>query len=293
VPELPEVEINARNLRRWSQGRVIVAASAPRSRVLRPADPRSFARGLVGRRVGTIERIGKHLLIPLVADQKEAVPLALYSHLGMTGKWVRLRPGEAQPGHLRASLELDDGTVLGYRDQRLFGRLWRVQALKLRDLPELADLGPDPLAGGLDGATLDERLRSTRRAIHAALLDQSVIAGAGNIYAQEALFRAGIDPSTPATQLEPPVLDRIAAALLEVLNEALQRDDSDVEEGGENRFEVYDRAGQPCPRCGRPLERKVVGGRGVTWCRHDQPPDRPVRRRAARSSTPLAKRRRA
>src|SRR5262249_30929216 len=101
VPELPEVEINARNLRRWTAGRTIVAASAPRSRVLRPADPGRFVRGLAGRRVGPIERVGKHLLIPLLptaaADGggggRAGSPLALYSHLGMTGKWVRIGPG--------------------------------------------------------------------------------------------------------------------------------------------------------------------------------------------------------
>jgi formamidopyrimidine-DNA glycosylase len=200
----------------------------------------------------------------------------------MTGKWVRIRPGETAPSHLRATFELDDGTVLGYRDPRLFGRLWRVTATRLEELPELAGLGPDPLAVPLDGARLKERLGGTRRAIHAALLDQSVIAGAGNIYAQEALFRAGVEPRTPALLLDEDALQRVAGELLRVLGEALERDDSEeltyVEEGAENRFDIYGRAGSPCPRCGETLLRLVVGGRGVTACPRCQPRVRRRRR---------------
>ncbi len=124
MPELPEVEIAARNLRAWALGRRVERAEAEQQakRIFRPARPKAFVAALTGRRVDEVRRVGKHILVRLDAAG-DAGPLGLISHLGMTGKWLRRRGGEAAPSHSRARLHLDDGATLHYRDPRLFGRL--------------------------------------------------------------------------------------------------------------------------------------------------------------------------
>jgi formamidopyrimidine-DNA glycosylase len=277
VPELPEVEVASRQLRAWAQGRLIERALATKSRVIRGQAPRRFA-GLVGHRLEEIERYGKWMLLRFDGGE------GLVSHLGMTGKWIRRRLGEAAPSHVRATLELDDGHAIDYRDPRLFGRLVRGPVDRLRKLPSLTALGPDPL-GGIDVARLHRVLCATRRSLKEALMDQRTLAGLGNIHVAESLYRAGLHPERAASTLSAAEAETLAFAIGRSLREALDKEDGDtpityVEEGGENIFLVYDRAGEPCATCGTEIERIVQGGRSTFFCPVCQPrAARPSKRR--------------
>jgi formamidopyrimidine-DNA glycosylase len=254
VPELPEVEIAARQLRAWARGKRIVSAKAERSRVIRGQSPQRFTQ-LAGHRLQEVERTGKWMLLRFDGDE------GLASHLGMTGKWIRRKRAEAPPSHVRASIELEDGNVLDYRDPRLFGRLIRGKVSVLRKLKTFSSLGPDPLPG-IDVSRLYEVLRKTRRSLKEALMDQRTLAGLGNIQVSESLHRAGLHPERLGVSISSDEAERLAAAIGESLRAALEGEDSPepityVEEGGENIFLVYDREGSPCENCGTPIERIV------------------------------------
>jgi formamidopyrimidine-DNA glycosylase len=290
MPELPEVEIASRQLRSWLQGRRIVSARAERSRVIRGQTQARFG-GLVGRRLEGIERFGKWMLLSFDGGE------GLISHLGMTGKWVRRRSDDLRPPHVRASLTLEDGHTVDYRDMRLFGRLIRGKIRELRASEALRALGPDPL-DGIDVDRLHGVLSRTKRSMKEALMDQRTLAGLGNIQVSESLHRAGIDPQRPAHSMTREETERLADAIRTSLRATLQDEDSPepityVEEGGENVFLVYDRAGQPCTSCGTDIERIVQGGRSTFYCPTCQPRwrARPSRRRRARPAARKAKRR--
>lgn len=271
MPELPEVEIAARNLRRWAAGRRIVSAEAePKARrIFRPASPRAFALALAGTRLWEVGRHGKQILVTL---ESRDGPLGLLSHLGMTGKWVRRWDGEPAPAHSRARVRLEDGAVLHYDDPRLFGRLRLVPGARFQDVPELAALGPDPLADGVDPGRLAAGLARSRRPVKVVLLDQGLVAGVGNILASESLFRARLDPRRRASTLFPGEVRRLAAAIEASVQETIELEDSPeityVEEAGaENPFRVYARPGEPCPRCRRGRIRRLVQAqRSTFWC---------------------------
>lgn len=267
MPELPEVEVASRQLRSWAKGHRIASAKALRTRVIRGQAPARFAQ-LKGRTLEEIERHGKWMLLRF--DEGEA----LLSHLGMTGKWIRRGPRDAIPSHVRASLTLEDGQVLDYRDPRLFGRLVRGSLEELRDYPALRALGPDPLAG-IDRVRLFEKFKATRRSLKEALMDQRTLAGLGNIHVGESLHRARLHPERAGHRLQRVESDRLAESILASLAFALELEDGPepityVEEGGENRFLVYDRKGLPCFNCQTPIERIVQGGRSTFFCPHCQ-----------------------
>jgi formamidopyrimidine-DNA glycosylase len=265
MPELPEVEHAARCLRRWLGGAVIARAEADASRVLRGGGTRrAFARSLPGRRLERVERRGKVLLLFFDAD------VGLLSHLGMTGRWLETAAHDA-PQHSHARLGLEGGRALHYCDPRMFGRLALHPASALLGLPEVRALGPDPLHDGIDAARLHGVLAKTGRAVKVALMDQGVLAGVGNIYATEALFRARVHPTRAASSLSRREVGRVAegieaamgAVLAEMKDElAYLSDGAHVE----NPFLIYDRAGAPCPRCGRVLEKVTIGGRVSAFC---------------------------
>jgi formamidopyrimidine-DNA glycosylase len=268
VPELPEVEIAARNLRQWALGRRVEAAEAdPRARrTLRPGSARVLS-AVAAARFAEVRRVGKQLLITL---QGPLGPVGLLSHLGMTGKWVRRRGGEEPPSHSRVRLRLDDGSVLHYRDPRLFGRLRVVHGARFEEVPEVAALGPDPLEAGIDVPRLAERLAGTRRSVKVALLDQGLLPGVGNILASESLFRARIDPRRKARSLSPAEVRRLARAVLASVREAIEREQGPeityVEEpGAENPFRVYGREGESCPRCRHSGIRRIVQAQRSTF----------------------------
>jgi formamidopyrimidine-DNA glycosylase len=273
MPELPEVEIARRSLERWLGRSRVTSAEADRTRIFRKGNRAAFEalRGGMAR----ADRHGKLLLIGLDSGQ------GFLSHLGMTGKWVRRPAGHVEP-YSRARLHLADGTVVHYRDPRLFGRIEPHPAAALQALPDVEALGPDPLTMPQTGRMLREALGRTRLPIKVALMDQARLAGLGNIHAAEALWRARLHPARATSSLELPEWNRLATAIRRGLAFALSAEDAEeisyVEEPGTaNPFRVYDRAGEPCPRCGTKIRTMRQAGRRTDFCPHCQPARRRTR----------------
>ncbi|HTP27260.1 MAG TPA: bifunctional DNA-formamidopyrimidine glycosylase/DNA-(apurinic or apyrimidinic site) lyase [Anaeromyxobacteraceae bacterium] len=277
MPELPEVEITARNLRAWAVGHEIdrVEVDEAGRRIFRPESPRAFATAVAGYRVGQVTRVGKQLLVGLEPASARAEPLGLISHLGMTGKWLRRESGELAPSHSRARLHLASGAVLHFRDPRLFGRLRLVPGARFDEVPELAALGPDPLEEGISVDRLARELSRRRTSVKVALLDQSLIPGVGNIHASESLFRARLDPRRRANELSRKEVERLARAVRASLEETIEKEAGPEvvyleDKGASNPFLVYGRAHEACPRCGRAIVRVVQGQRSTFFCRRCQ-----------------------
>jgi formamidopyrimidine-DNA glycosylase len=259
VPELPEVETVRRSLEPRVTGRRIVTAEFRSVRVLRGGDPDHMAAALAGARIVSLERRGKFLLFRLDGGS------LLMIHLGMTGKLLM----DALPGrHTHAILTLDRGTLV-YDDPRQFG------CLELHpDVPaRVARLGPEPLE--ISPEDFIAALARRKRQIKALLLDQTFLRGLGNIYADEALFRAGIHPLALASRLRKPRALRLYRAIVEVLTEAIQAGGSSISDyvDGDGRpgffqfsHKVYQRTGEPCTVCGSPIRRILVGQRGTHFC---------------------------
>jgi formamidopyrimidine-DNA glycosylase len=254
MPELPEVEYAARNLRRWLAGRVIEEASVPPSRITRKK-----ALPVEGARVESVERRGKWLRLKLSNG-------TLFSHLGMTGKWVRRDRGAADDRFQKARLDVNDGSVR-YLDMRLFGRLILT---KEDSIAEWEAVGRDPLSDGLDVEELLRRLAKVKRSIKETLLDQRLFAGVGNIQAAESLWRAKIHPARAAKSLKPAevkaLVKAIDASIRYTLAQQAGPEIEYVEEGGDNPFKVYAREGEPCSRCRTKLKRIQQGGRSTFYC---------------------------
>ncbi len=265
MPELPEVETIVRELRPFVEGRFIIAAHVFWARTIAApsGDIARFCTDVRGRQVLNLRRRGKFIVFSLDAT-------SLLIHLRMSGRLL-LAPQGAER-HLRMRLDLDEGRSLYFYDPRKFGRIW------LLDEPQevLGRLGPEPLADDFTVEVLSELLRGRRGMLKPLLLDQQFIAGLGNIYADESLFRAGIHPRRPANSLIPDEVRRLHRAIRKVLSEAIEHcgttfDGVYLRPGGEEGEQVahllvYGRTGQPCPRCGTPIERTTVGGRGTHIC---------------------------
>lgn len=265
MPELPEVEFAARHLKKWLHGRRIVRAEADKTRVIRPSSPAAVAKALAGRKFVKLERRAKYMLLTFDGD------VGVLAHLGMTGKWVRRADGEPER-FSRLRLHLDDGHVLHYADARLFGAFRVMSADALEKVPAVAALGPDPVNDGLDGASLGARLAKTARPVKVALMDQALLSGIGNIHAAEALYRAKIDPRRKAKELSKPELNALAKGIHATIAHALDNQgEADgeityIEQGGENIFLVYDRAGETCRRCKSTIAKFTQAGRTTYWC---------------------------
>ena len=259
MPELPEVEVTRRNLTRWIAGKKIVHARAEKSRVLGRIKPSVFEDLLGGQTVVSIVRRGKWLRIELKNGA------ALYSHLGMTGKWVQSKEPRK---YERIRFECKGAAPVRYLDPRMFGRL--VPAPDGEILLAWKLLGPDPLVDGINVQKLRERFARTGRPIKEVLLDQSVLAGVGNIQAAEAMWRAKIHPRKRAYDLDAREVGRLAKGIESSIADSLAELDRPeiqyVEEGGDNPFSVYAKQGQPCPRCRAKLVRIVQAGRSTVFC---------------------------
>ncbi len=261
MPELPEVETIVRQTRPGLLGRRFLSFEARWPRQAQPS-PEALRAGLIGRRAERLERRGKTMILRL--DDGGALLL----HLRMSGRFAWLEPGDPQePPHLRMIFGLDDGRGLGFCDARKFGR-----ATWTRD-PEaaLAGLGPEPLDPSFGPRQLAERLAGRQRALKACLLDQSLIAGLGNIYSDEALFRAQLHPALPASALRPRQLERLHAAIRAVLAEGIEQCGTSLDwvyPGGhmQDYLRVYGRRGEPCPVCGAAIERIVLAQRSTHFC---------------------------
>jgi len=213
------------------------------------------------------------------SDQNQAGTVGVWSHLGMTGKWLRRPTTVTAPRFARVSLELDDHHTLHYVDMRLFGRFQVIAGARFADVPTLAALGPDPLNDGIDARALHRRLQAIKAPIKVALLDQNLLAGVGNIQASEALFRARLDPRRPARaltladvqRLRRGILASIAFTLKTFTDEGADSDAADIqyveEPGTPNPFLVYGRGGERCRRCRKAvIERSVQAGRSTFTC---------------------------
>jgi formamidopyrimidine-DNA glycosylase len=277
VPELPEVETVRRGLEHHTLGREWVRVEVLRARVVAsPPDPELFAWRLRGTRVLNWQRRGKYLLAALChADGSDAGHWGV--HLRMTGQFLWLDAPSAACRHTRARFWCGEGRELRFVDTRSFGQMWWVPAGLEPEvvIGGLTRLGPEPFAVDFDVAYLKRRLEHSKRAIKTALLDQSLVAGVGNIYADECLFAAGIRPQTPANQLDGTRLRRLREALLEVLQASIRAGGTTFSDfrhvsglngnyGGQSW--VYRRAGQPCRRCGEPIRLDRLGGRSSHWC---------------------------
>lgn len=278
MPELPEVEVLRHHLDTVLPGRRIKAVTIRKPRVLSGTSPRRFARILNGRRFDAVGRRGKYLLLPM-SQPRNRPPATLLAHLGMTGRMYLIRSKAPLPRHCSAVFALGRANLV-FDDPRGFGRLSLA-------LDRIAGLGPEPLSAAFNTAYLGEKLSRSRQSVKAKLLDQSLVAGIGNIYASEALFRARVHPVTPSSDLSTAQVSALVRAIRRTLGQAIKLGStmplsfdrpgvqnglfyfgSSSEGGGgaRERFEVYDREGQPCGRCRTPIERVVLGGRSTFFC---------------------------
>lgn len=270
MPELPEVETLRRGLALKISGRRIVRAELRRPDLRRPFPPALGAR-LDGARIGALGRRGKYILIELDTDG------LLLLHLGMSGRVTVGSAAIPAAAHDHVVLTLDDGTVIRFNDPRRFGLIDYLERRAAVQHPLLAGLGPEPLEPGFDGAYLEAALAGKLTPIKAALLDQRIVAGLGNIYACEALFRAGLSPRRLAKSIALTRATRLAAAIRSVLTEAIAAGGSSlrdyVQADGalgyfQHHWAVYGREGAPCPgcNCDRGVCRITQSGRSTFFC---------------------------
>lgn len=273
MPELPEVETVRRGIAPVLEGGRIEAATITDPRLVRPFAPEIVAAELVGERVVAVERRGKYLVVRFESGR------VLLIHLRMTGSLRHARHGSlAEDPYIRAVLSMDNGSDVAYRDVRRFGTWELLEPGELRPFLALR-LGPEPL-GRLSAERLGRRLAGRRAPLKSALLDQRTIAGLGNIYVDEALWHSGLHPLRTAGELDREELRRLHRAVRKVLRLGIERQGSTLRDYAapdgaygtmQDDFRAYGRAGEPCHRCGRPLTRAVVGGRGTTFCATCQP----------------------
>lgn len=280
MPELPEVETVVRDLSAAGlPGRRIVNVHVAWQRTV-GGDGAAFVRMAAGRIIESIGRRGKWIVMPVGGP-------TLLAHLRMSGRLYLRAPDESPTGYERTTLALDDGRLLDFYDPRKFGRL------VVTERPEsiLEPLGPEPLDERTTHEVLAQRLRRSRRAVKTQLLDQTVIAGLGNIYVDEALFDAGINPTRPGTSLDDRETERLHASIRLVLERGIANLGTSLGTGKSNfvlpgargaaggstgarnqeSLQVFRRTGEPCPRCGTPIVRIIIGQRATHLCPLCQP----------------------
>lgn len=283
MPELPEVEVLVRHLHPLVCGRTIRAVAVRRARVLAPTSIPQLQRTLRGARFAGLSRRGKYLLFELRPPGRRR-PFILVGHLGMTGRMYLIPRRAPLPKHAAVVLDLGREHFI-YEDSRYFGRL-------TLDTRSLARMGPEPLSEEFTAVNFGTALARSRRAIKVKLLDQSLVAGVGNIYASEALFRAGIAPQLPARKLSLVQVKSLRHAIRKVLGEAIRFGSTIPLHHGEKRkgeelfyfgraagaadyyterLRVYDRKGLPCPRCQTAIQRIVQAARSTFYCPACQP----------------------
>jgi formamidopyrimidine-DNA glycosylase len=298
LPELPEVEVVRRGLERYASGRRVTAVEVLSARAVRrhPAGATDFADRLRGTWLGTPRRRGKYLWVPLTdgppyatpgAGPPAAVPEdALLAHLGMSGQLLVRGVDDLPERHLRVRLALDDGHDLRFVDQRTFGGL--AVSESGAELPrEVAHIGRDPLDPAFDAAAVRDRLRRRRTGIKRALLDQTLVSGIGNIYADESLWRARLHYARPTETLRGAEVTRLLAAVRAVMTEALDQGGTSFDalyvdvNGRSGYFDrslaVYGQEGEPCRRCGTPVRRDAFMNRSSYTCPRCQPRPRRAR----------------
>lgn len=277
MPELPEIEVLVRHLRPRLRDKTIRGVEVRRAKVLLPDSPQRFRRAVLGAKFAGLSRRGKYLLFRL-RTRTGARPLLMLGHLGMSGRMFLARKEGALPKHAAAVFDLGDRNFI-YEDPRYFGRM-------TLDATAVMKLGPEPLGADFRPTEFAAALKRSRQPVKVRLLDQTLVAGVGNIYASEALFRAGISPKLAANRLTRAQAHRLRRAVREVLAEAIECGSTvplnfgagktdglfyfgrapDAPDYYAERLRVYDRAGRPCSRCRHPIRRIRQAGRATFYC---------------------------
>jgi len=269
VPELPEVETVRRRLEPVLVGRSFEHVEIDDARLTRPEDPAEVAAELTGERVTALDRRGKYLVVRFGSGR------VLLIHLRMTGNLLYAPPGQpVDVPHTRAVVKLDDGSDVVYRDIRRFGTWLLVEPEGLD--PYLATrLGGEPMGRAFTTRALSAKLANRKAPVKAALLDQRTLAGLGNIYVDEALWRARVHPLRPARGLEHDEIKAIRDGINKALAAGIARQGATLRDyrqpdgsrgSMQKEFKVYGRDGEPCDRCGTPIEKTRVAGRGTWYC---------------------------
>lgn len=265
MPELPEVETISRNLRPHLTGRRVESVQLLWDRALETPSPAHFVEQLTGQVIRTVSRRAKYIWIQLENSWH------LFVHLRMSGDLLIQPPGYQPKRHDRLLLGLSDGHWLAFNDTRKFGRIW------LTDAPQtiLGKLGPEPFDPAYTADVLYQGLRETNRQLKPLLLDQSFVAGLGNIYTDEALHLAGLHPLTISSAVSAERATALHQAIRTVLETGIKNNGASIDwvyRGGsfQNHFRVYAQTGKPCQTCGTPIQRMVVGQRSTHICPHCQ-----------------------
>jgi formamidopyrimidine-DNA glycosylase len=274
MPELPEVETVVRTLNKLVAGKTIEHVQVLLPRIIqRPAEPEQFSDALMGQTISRIERRGKFIRF-LLSD------LTLVSHLRMEGRYGLYKPGEPVEKHTHVIFTFTDGMELRYRDVRQFGTMHIFNQGDEWNSPPLHKLGLEPLAPDFTLDLFAKRISRKSTKLKPLLLGQETIAGLGNIYVDETLYRARLHPERPANSLNPQELALLHQAIIDVLQEAVDAGGSSIKsyvngQGEMGMFQqqllAYGRKGLPCIRCGDPLEKIRLGGRGTHYCPACQP----------------------
>jgi len=272
MPELPDLTVVAEELGRRISGRTVIRASAPAPILVR-ATPEELA-GLQGRTVGAARRRGKFLLLPFAREGEPDVVLAANPMLA--GRFWLLDDGRARVrARTGLRLELDDGTELRYVDREMLGKLYLVGADEMAQVPGWTEMGPDADDPELSIERFRERIRRHPGELKSLLRNPRFVAGIGNAYSDEILWRARLAPLRKRSSLRPEEIDRLYHAVRDVLSEATERlrelVPPQIHEQHREFLQVHLRGGQPCPRCGREL-RQIGGSEATTFCRTCQPP---------------------
>jgi formamidopyrimidine-DNA glycosylase len=271
MPELPEVEHVVRALRPRIVGRQVIATEVRLPKLIAPLSPALFNRKVKGATITGVSRRGKFILIELDNDRVLAV------HLRMTGKFLYLNVDDELPKHAHAIFYLDNDRRLVFRDQRQFGVMRLVARSRLVKTKGIRELAPEPFSDEFSLAYLTDIFARSRRTLKTLLLDQTKVLGLGNIYAAEALFRAGINPFKPASELSSRRIPRLHQAIRDVLRAAIAGSStSRINLENPNGFsygeafgkvwQVYEREGESCFKCGTRIRRAAHGGRSTYWC---------------------------
>lgn len=269
MPELPEVETIKRVIEPQIQGRMITKVAVRRPKVAAYPEADEFCRRLTGQTVSHMSRQGKFLIIHL--ENKERIVL----HLRMTGGLL-LAPAQCpEEKYTHVVFSMDNGTELRFSDMRRFGRFWLLREEETDTCTGMDKLGLDPLAPACNAEYLSSHLSKRRKAIKECLLEQTIIAGIGNIYSDEILFTAGIYPARPANSLKQTEWERLAEAIPERISYFIEKNAITAEEYLETKgrdyrntpfLQVYGHGGSPCPKCRETLCRMVIGGRSSVYC---------------------------
>ncbi len=286
MPELPEVETVARGLQSALPGRRIVSVRLGKTDFIE--DPAALERDLPGSHIVSVRRYGKFMLIDLQPRDARESKFSLQVHLGMTGRMVVSAPEEPVPPHTHVFIALDNGCEVRYTDPRRFGFM-RIVADGAREAL-LAKLGLEPLSAS--EPEFRDRIHTRRARIKALLLDQHVLGGMGNIYTDESLWRARINPKRLGANLSAREIHELCRAMRQVLTEAIESRGSSISDfvdsyglpgNFQQKHRVYDREGLKCFRCGTRIKRAIVAGRSSYFCPHCQPEPRVQRRKKRRS----------